>query len=309
MPSVSASPTQLKFWGTRGSISVPGNGTLRYGGNTTCVELRADGEIIVLDAGTGIRELGFSLEKEFGSEPIKLSLLITHVHWDHIQGFPFFVPSYNDKNEIQIFGYDGTGAGLHEILKGQMAVPFFPVALYDLPGKIDIRKLQTMEFDIGKVRVRSRFMNHPGVCAGYRLQTSAGSIAYLPDAEPYDAFKLHSAKSDLLSPEQLQKRAKKERADLVEFLAGCNIVILDVQYTDEEYPSHVGWGHGSITTAVSLAVDAQVKKLVLFHHDPNHDDAALDEMVGRAQKIGSQKSKALEIIGAHEGDEFILSAE
>ena len=306
MPASLESVTRIKFWGVRGSIPVPGPRTLRYGGNTSCVEVRADGEIIVLDAGTGIRELGYSLEKEFGSDPIKLSLLITHVHWDHIQGFPFFVPSYNDKNEIQILGYDGADSGLREILKGQMAVPFFPVALYDLPGKIDIRKLQTMEFNIGKVQVRSRFMNHPGVCAGYRLETSAASIAFLPDTEPYDAFRLHSAKSGLLSPEQVQKRAKKERADLVEFLAGCDILILDVQYTDEEYHSHVGWGHGSVATAVSLAVDAKVKKLALFHHDPNHDDDMLDEIVRQAQTLGSQKAKSLEIIGAREGEELLL---
>src|ERR1700737_418009 len=121
MPSPPAASTWLKLWGVRGSIPVPGATTVRYGGNTTCVEVRADGEIIVLDAGSGIRPLGVSLENEFGSQPIKLSLLITHVHWDHIQGFPFFVPSYNDKNHLKILGYNGTNAGLGEILKGQMA--------------------------------------------------------------------------------------------------------------------------------------------------------------------------------------------
>ena len=172
MAAASESSTRLKLWGVRGSIPVPGVATVRYGGNTTCAEVRADGELIVLDAGSGIRELGLALENEFGSRPINLSLLITHVHWDHIQGFPFFVPSYNDKNQIRIFGYDGAGSGLREILKGQMATPFFPVALYDLPGKIKIEKLETMDFKIGKVHVRAKFMNHPGVCVGYRLFTS-----------------------------------------------------------------------------------------------------------------------------------------
>jgi phosphoribosyl 1,2-cyclic phosphodiesterase len=306
MPASSESITRLKFWGVRGSIPVPGASTLRHGGNTTCAEFRSNGELIVLDAGSGIRELGVALEKEFGSDPIKMHLLLTHLHWDHIQGFPFFLPAYNDKNEIQIFGYDSANVGLHEILKGQMAAPFFPVALYDLPGKIDIQKLEKMEFNIGKVRVRSRFMNHPGVCVGYRLDTADGSMAFLPDSEPYDAFKLHSSRSDLLSPEQIQKRANTERAALVEFLTGCDLLVLDAQYTDDEYHSHIGWGHGSLSGCVALAMDAKVKKLVLFHHDPNHDDAMLDEMLKQTQALAAKAGTSLEVVSAREGDEFVL---
>lgn len=306
MPKTADSPTRIKIWGVRGSIPVPGPSTIRYGGNTSCIEIRADGELIILDAGSGIRSLGLALENEFGSRPIKLTLLITHVHWDHIQGFPFFVPSYNDKNQIRIFGYDGADEGLLEILKGQMATPFFPVRLRDLPGKIDIKKLQGMEFRIGKVRVRSKFMNHPGACAGYRLFTSKGSIAYLPDNEPYDAFKLHSAPSDLLSPEQVGKRATEERSDLVKFLKKCDLLILDTQYTDEEYDAHVGWGHGSLSSAVALAIDAEVRKLILFHHDPNHDDATIDRMVEEAKKLVSSSGKNLEVEAAREGAELTL---
>jgi phosphoribosyl 1,2-cyclic phosphodiesterase len=301
-----ASATRLKLWGVRGSIPVPGLGTVRYGGNTSCIEVRADGEIIVLDAGSGIRLLGMALEQEFGSRPIKLTLLITHAHWDHIQGFPFFLPAYNDKNEVHILGYDGADAGLREILKGQMATPFFPVKLYDLPGKIDIRKLKTKDFHIGKVRVRAKLMNHPGICVGYRLFTSNGSIAYVPDTEPYDSFVLHSAKSDLLSPEQTHKRAEKERTELVEFLRGSDILILDAQYTDEEYKEHLGWGHGSLSGVVSLALDADVHKLVLFHHDPNHDDAMMDTMLENAEALAAKSGKALKVEVAREGTELTL---
>src|SRR5215475_7624856 len=232
MPSVS-SPTRIKFWGTRGSISVPGPCTMRYGGNTTCVELRADGEIIVLDAGSGIRPLGIALEKEFQSQPIKLSLLITHAHWDHIQGLPFFAPAYEKKNEILVRGYDGFDTGFGEIMAEPMKAPFFPIAMRELSAQIDIKKLTEMEFSAGKVKVRARFVNHPGVCAGYRLFTSAGSIAFLPDHEPYRF--LHSARDSDMSPEDKKKIAEKERIGLVDFLHGSDILILDAQYTDAEY--------------------------------------------------------------------------
>ena len=306
MPAPSGSTARLKLWGVRGSIPVPGQSTVRYGGNTSCVEIRTDGELIVLDAGSGIRALGLALENEFRSQPINLSLLITHVHWDHIQGFPFFIPAYNDKNQIEIFGYDGTGTGLREILKGQMSMPFFPIALYDLPSKINIRKLDTMDFKIGNVQVRSKFMNHPGVCVGYRIFAGKGSIAYLPDHEPYEACKLHSAESHSLNPEQTQKRAREDRAELVKFLQGSDLLILDTQYTDEEYQSHVGWGHGSLSTAISLALDASVRKLILFHHDPTHDDDMIDKMVETARKIAAKSQSHLEVEGAREGAEMTL---
>jgi len=300
-----AGSARLKIWGVRGSIPVPGPTTVRYGGNTSCIEVRAEGEIIVLDAGTGIRELGLALEREFGSRPIRITLLISHAHWDHIQGLPFFTPLYNDKNEIRIFGYDGTNAGLAKILKEQMAAPFFPVALYDLPGKIDIETLEANDFKIGNIRVRSKMMNHPGVCVGYRLSTGTGSISYLPDNESFDGHKLLSPQSQLLSPEEIKKQAIEERADLVKFLHGSDILLLDTQYTDAEYQQHIGWGHGSISSAVALALDAAVRKLVLFHHDPNHDDASIDSMLATARKLAAGSKSRLEVEAAREGDELI----
>lgn len=299
-----AGSAHLKIWGVRGSIPVPGPTTVRYGGNTSCIEVRAEGEIIVLDAGTGIRELGLALENEFGSQPIKVTLLISHAHWDHIQGFPFFIPAYHDKNKIRIFGYDGAEESLGEILKDQMATPFFPVALYDLPGRIDIEKVEANEFKIGNVRVRSKLVNHPGVCVGYRLFTSTGSIAYLPDNESFDAAKLHSDQSLLLDPEQAKKRAMEGRAELVKFLHGSDILLLDAQYTDQEYHEHIGWGHGSVSSAVALAIDAAVRKLVLFHHDPNHDDAAIDSMLATARKLAAKSQSNLEVEAAREGAEL-----
>src|SRR6266545_888502 len=304
MASVSASPARIKFWGTRGSIPVPGPGTLRYGGNTTCVEVRADGEIIVLDAGSGIRSLGRTLEKEFGMGPIKLSLLITHAHWDHIQGLPFFAPAYEKKNEIRVRGYDGIDMSFGKIMAEPMKAPFFPIAMRELSARIDIKKLTEMEFSFGKVQIRARFVNHPGVCAGYRLFTSAGSIAFLPDHEPYQF--LHSARDRDMSPEEKKKIAEQERIGLVDFLRGSNILILDAQYTDAEYESHAGWGHGSVSSAVLLALDAKVRRLLLFHHDPSHDDTMLDAMLDDARRLIRERGQDLEVDGAREGEEVLL---
>src|SRR5215468_6429020 len=218
---------RIRFWGVRGSIPVPGKSTVRYGGNTSCVEVRADGEIIVLDAGSGIRLLGLALDKEFGSRSMKLTLLITHTHWDHIQGLPFFSPAYNEKNLIRVLGYEGARAGLATILASQMETPFFPVSLRELPGHLAIEELREMEFQIGKVQVRSKFANHPGICVGYRLFTSSGSIAFFPDNEPYEQLKLQLASRDGISEHEARDFAAAERGKMVDFLQDCTVAILD----------------------------------------------------------------------------------
>jgi len=307
MPSVSASspPTRIKLWGTRGSIAVPGRETLRYGGNTTCIELRADGELIVLDAGSGIRPLGVALNQEFQERPINLSLLITHAHWDHIQGFPFFKPAYDPKNEIRILGFDGAGATFREIITEPMRSPFFPIRMRELSAETEITKLTEMKFSLGKVNVHAAFVNHPGVCAGYRIFTSTGSIAFLPDHEPYEFF-LHAARGQPLTPEQAKEIATNEHARLVQFLRGSEILVLDSQYTDKEYQTHIGWGHGSVSSAVSLALEAEVQTLLLFHHDPSHDDKTVDTMVEAARELVTKSGKPLQVIGAQEGSELLL---
>lgn len=299
--------TRVKCWGVRGSIPVPGPSTLRYGGNTSCVEVRADGEIIVLDAGSGIRGLGIALEAEFGSNPICLSLLLTHAHWDHIQGLPFFLPAYKEKNQIRVLGYEGAQAGLGQILANQMETPFFPVNMRDLPSNIAIEELKEMEFEIGRVRVCSKFLNHPGICAGYRLYTSGGSIAFLPDNEPYERLKMQDAQLDHASPDEAKSFAADEHAKLIEFLKGASLLMLDTQYTDEEYESHIGWGHGSLTTTVDLALEAGIGKLLLFHHDPSHDDDTVDRMLERARKYVADRGSSLEVDGAREGAEIVLA--
>lgn len=299
--------TRIKFWGVRGSIPVPGPSTIGYGGNTTCVEVRTNGDIIILDAGSGIRELGLALEKEFGAAPINLTLLLTHTHWDHIQGLPFFLPAYKAKNSIRVFGYEGAREGLATILAAQMEVPFFPVSWKDLPGTITIRELKKMEFSIGKMRVRARFLNHPGICAGYRLFTKEGSICFLPDNEPFEPLKLKLAERDGVHLQRARAQAAVQRSKLVEFLKDTDILILDTQYTDEKYQEHIGWGHGALSRVVSIALEARAKKLFLFHHDPGSDDHKIDEMLERARFLVVESGRRLEVEAAREGAEIWLS--
>ena len=305
--SASSSSPRIKFWGTRGSIAVPSAETLCYGGDTTCVELRADGELLVLDAGSGIRPLGIALEREFQDRPLRLSLLVTHAHWDHIQGFPFFKPAYDSKNEIRIFGFDGAGATFREIITEPMKSPFFPITMRELSARMDINKLNEMKFSLGKLDIHAAFVNHPGVCAGYRIFTSAGSVAFVPDHEPYEFF-VHSARGKQLSPQQVREIAAEQHAGLVQFLRGSDILILDTQYTDEEYTVHIGWGHGSISSAIALALEADVQRLVLFHHDPNHDDAMIDRMLKSARELAMKSGSHLEVTGAQQGTEVFLEA-
>jgi phosphoribosyl 1,2-cyclic phosphodiesterase len=272
------------------------------------VEVRADGEIIILDAGSGIRLLGLALDKEFGPRSMKLTLLISHTHWDHIQGLPFFSPAYDQKNLIRVLGYEGARAGLAKILASQMETPFFPVSLRQLPSHLAIEELKEMEFRVGSVEVRSKFANHPGICVGYRLATSSGSIAYFPDNEPYEELKLQLASRDGITEEEARAFADAERRKMVDFLQGCDVAIMDTQYTEEEYTKHIGWGHSSVESVVSLALDADVGRLVLFHHDPNHDDKMIDKMVEHARAFVANSGKSLDVDAAREGAEILLDA-
>ena len=280
---------RLKFWGVRGSIPTPGPSTAFIGGNTSCVEVRADGEIIILDSGTGIRLLGKSLMEEFQGRPIHLTILISHTHWDHIQGFPFFAPAYQKQNRLRIIGAEDSGYRLASTLEAQMHSSYFPIALEQLSGNLQVEDLHKETFSIGPVQVKAFRCNHPGMTLGYRLNTSAGSIAYFPDNESFQ------------TPHQSEPFPEVREAAFLEFIRDVDILLLDAQYDKTEFPAHQGWGHGCVEEVAQLAIQANVRKLFLFHHDPDHDDSRIASFVETAKQIACEAGSPIVIEAAREG--------
>jgi phosphoribosyl 1,2-cyclic phosphodiesterase len=281
----------VRFRGVRGSIPSPGRDTARYGGKTSCVELRCDGQLLILDAGSGIRSLGNDLLQEFGEQPIHADVIISHAHWDHIQGFPFFAPAYSERNRIRVLQSPRVTPGLGAALRGQMQSLNFPVSFDYMRGLTGIEELDPEPFRLGPYTIRSAALNHPGGCAGFRIETEYGSVAYLPDHEPFPNQN-PSGTSD------------KDRVELINFLTGADVLILDTQYTEEEYARHVGWGHGCLPDSVALAADAAVRELALFHHDPAHRDYQIDLMLDAARKLPA--AAALKISASTEMDTVFL---
>jgi phosphoribosyl 1,2-cyclic phosphodiesterase/CheY-like chemotaxis protein len=289
---------RVKFWGVRGSIPTPGPQTVYYGGNTSCIEVRADGELIILDAGSGIRPLGASLHREYNDKPIHLSLLISHTHWDHIQGFPFFMPAYSPQNQVRILAFEGARKGLEATLASQMESPYFPISMQQMPGNLYLQELKDMDFSVGKVSVKASFMNHPGICVGFRLETSGGSIAYLPDNELFRRLRTGGPEDSTFAERQDQK--------LIEFVRDVDIAIMDSQYDAQEYSDHVGWGHSCVDDTVDVAMQAGVRHLFLFHHDPDHDDAHVSRMLAGARQQAAVAGSKIVIDAAREGLEVVL---
>jgi len=264
----------------RGSIPTPGRGTVRYGGNTSCVEVRIDDDIIILDGGTGLRLLGRSLLAEFGGKPLNLTLLISHTHWDHIQGLPFFAPLYDARCRLRILGGEGARKGLVEALTGQMEGTYFPVPFSKLPSNIEIEELREFNFALGSTLVSAQRANHPGFCVGYRLFSPDGLICFFPDTEP---------------------RPGGDDREMIDFIRDADVLILDSQFDRQEYSRHTGWGHGCVEDSVSLALKAGVKRLLLFHHDPNHDDRTIDRFVRHARALVKRQGGTLKVDAAREG--------
>jgi phosphoribosyl 1,2-cyclic phosphodiesterase len=293
---------RIRFWGTRGSLPKPGPTTLRYGGNTPCVEIRpADESLIVLDCGTGAQNLGEALA---ASGAVRGHLLITHMHWDHIQGLPFFAPLFAPGNEWDIYGPGSLGQRLQEVLEGQMAYPYFPIALHQFGATIRYHDLGERAFHLGSVRVTPRYLNHPTLTLGYRLDTEGVSVVYATDHEPHAPYQ--SASSTLNGAMPPLVPVHREDQEHIAFLAGADLVIHDAQYTLEEYQQRLGWGHSPVEYVVDVALAARVKRLALFHHEPWHDDATLDRLVEVCRQRVAACAGTLHVFAAAEGQTLEL---
>jgi CheY-like chemotaxis protein len=269
-PTLEAEHGKLTLWGTRGSIPTPGPQFLRHGGNTSCMSLEVGEEIFIFDAGSGIRDLGNALMK---GPPRKLHLFITHTHWDHIQGFPFFTPAYVPGFEVTVYGAEGFGKSLEGVFHGQLDQDYFPVQMEDLNANIEFRHLADDGEQFGHVEVSWEYAQHPGATVGYKIDVGGKTVAWFPDDEFLHGY--------IGSPEDVQPFdamvSPYRRA--IDFLKNADILIHEAQYTNEEYPTHVGWGHSSVSNACLLASFAEVKRWIVTHHDPIHDDAFLETKI------------------------------
>ncbi|MBN2799287.1 MAG: MBL fold metallo-hydrolase [Deltaproteobacteria bacterium] len=259
----------VKFWGTRGSIPTPSHSTRRFGGNTPCVEVKVDDTLIICDGGSGLRELGVDLGQRDGGAPVHGHFFFSHAHWDHIQGFPFFMPVYSPRNTFTVYGTEEEDDRFFRLLSGQMSSEYFPVAFSDLGAKVEPASLEKQGSEIGGVLVRAFPQTHPGGSFAYSFESGGKKVVYATDHE-YD-LDLLNREASLENPDLVRVLGP----DFIEFIRGADLLISDSQYLDEEYPSRVGWGHPRATTAVDIAVQAGVKQLALFHHDPMHSDAVV----------------------------------
>ena len=297
---------RLVFWGTRGSISTPGKQTVRYGGNTPCVELRLNNEqLIILDAGTGLRNLGEKLIE--GGKSIKAHLLISHPHWDHIQGFPFFKPAFISGNEFTIIGGETDRVSLQKMISDQMNKIYFPVQLNELKATLKFRKVGEEEFTIGDARIQTIYVNHPTFAIGYRITHKGKSVVYISDNEPFDRRVAQSLRNvDKQIVDLYLRSAGDPNQRVFDFVRNADVLIHDTTYTPEEYVDRVGWGHSHYLFTLNVAAQGKVKQLVLFHHDPSHNDEKIDDMLKKCKNEIRTRRYHFECVAALEGMEIKL---
>ena len=290
LSGLSGGYVRVQFWGTRGSIAKPGPSTARYGGNTSCIEVRsARGTLVIVDCGTGGHSLGQNLMSA-GAKGLRGHILISHTHWDHIQGIPFFAPLFVPGNEWDIYGPKGLGQSLRETLAGQMQYTYFPVTLDQCGAKIRYHDLVEGTFDIDDIKVSTHYLNHPALTLGYRLEADGVTVVYACDHEPHSRM-LATGHGEITGQDLRH----------AEFLNRADLLIHDAQYTAEEYPAKVGWGHSSVEYVVNLGQYAEVKRVALTHHDPLRDDDAIDRLVANVRARLREDASSLDVFAAVEG--------
>jgi phosphoribosyl 1,2-cyclic phosphodiesterase len=279
-----------RVWGSRGSLAAPGPDTVRYGGNTSCVEVRTgDGDVIVLDAGTGMRALGLSLQTEGVT---RVHVLLSHLHMDHVQGLGFFRPLFQEGVDVHIWGPPSTVHTLQDRIAMYLSPPLFPVSLSQIPSTVVFHDAPEEPFSIGSAAVTAVNVAHQGPTVGYRIDEDGQSFAYIPDHEPCIGVDLRSLGTSWISGYALAH--------------DVDVLLHDSQYTEDEYTHHVGWGHCSIEHVVTFAELAAVKQLVLFHHDPLHTDDDLERLRDRARQLWNGIGGEPEL--AYEGMQIDLSS-
>ena len=294
---------KFKFWGVRGSIPSPGEKTMRYGGNTTCIEVRTDSnELIILDGGTGIFPLAQTLLKEL---PISANILNTHSHWDHIQGLPFFLPVFIPGNKIKLYGaFDPiSGEGPERIMNVQLQYSYFPVREAEMKSRFEYAAVMPNEvFEIGDATITPILLSHPVINFGYRIDCNGKSIFFTGDHEPH--FNIYEPEDDGYAV--YQSLIGEQRQSIIEALRGVDVLIADAAYTLEEYPAKKGWGHGTFDSCIELARDAGVKMLYCTHHEPTRSDDELEKVFAEVTGRYAGKVGELDIRLAREGVEFII---
>lgn len=295
----------VRLWGVRGSIPVPGPRTVRYGGNTSCIEVRADdGRMLIIDAGSGIRELGnFLLKNDLKNGPISTDIFLTHTHWDHIHGYPFFTPIYFKQNQFTIHGpVNAISGSLEQIFSAQMDYSYYPVKLEDTGAKVNFSELKEGSFIVNGFKVSTCYLNHPVLCIGYRIEVDDRVFCTVYDHEPYQNIFARNGVIDSEEAKEAQAAVDEMNMKVVNHIKGADMVVYDAQYHNaEEYNSHRGWGHSTVQDAVSYSIQAGVKRVCLFHHDPTRSDEELDALYMDLKEKIKKAGQQLVVFPAKEG--------